>query len=174
MRAFIAVDIPEWAREQISSIQDEIRRNGVKFVEQENLHITIAFLGEVGISGVEEIKHRLHALETINAVKAKLHGLSWFPEKGKPRVIYVDVHSKQFKELGETIRYMLGIESEFTPHLTIARVKGYIDDMYMEKLRSLRDRYIGEISINKVKLKKSVLLPTRPVYTDVFTWTLKE
>ena len=174
MRVFIAVDIPEWAKEKISYIQDEIKRNGVKLVEQENLHITIAFIGEVDISGIEDIKQRMHALETINAVKAKLHGISWFPEKAKPRVIYADIHSKQFKELGETIRYMLGIESDFTPHLTIARVKGFVDNEYMKKLSSLRDEYIGEIEITKVKLKKSVLLPTRPVYTDVFSWTLKK
>ena len=173
MRTFIAVDIPGWVGERIAEIQEKLERPGIKLVERENLHITIVFLGEKSIPEIEEIKHSLNFLKTFSAVKAKLHGLSWFPANGKPRVVYVDVHSRQFIELAETIRARFGIDEDFTPHLTIARVKGYVDNKFMDMLESMKDVFIGEITVNEVKLKKSVLLPTRPVYTDMFTWKLQ-
>ncbi len=172
MRTFIAVDIPQWMGEKIEWMQKGMAGRGIKLVERENLHVTIAFLGERDVGQIEEIKHSLSFLKSFNSVKAKVHGLSWFPKGGRPRVVYLEIHSRQFVELGETIRARLGIEEEFVPHLTIARVKGYVDREFMERLESLKDNYVGEFEIAEVKLKKSVLLPTRPVYSDIFTWKL--
>jgi len=49
MRAFIAIEINDAVRENLVKAQDKIERAKaakIKFVEPENLHLTIKFLGE--------------------------------------------------------------------------------------------------------------------------------
>ena len=174
MRVFIATDVPQWVKEKINEIQHSISSPGVKLVEPENLHITIVFLGEKTIREIEEIRHKLSFLASFEPVKIKIHGVSWFPAGGSPRVVYADVHSKSFVELAETIRYSLGIEEEYTPHLTIARVRTPMKKEWIDSMIKMRSIFIGEVEVSSVKLKKSVLLPTRPVYSDVVEWTLKK
>ena len=49
IRTFIAVPVSEEQREQLVSVQRAMGRSasGVKWVEAENLHVTLLFLGEV-------------------------------------------------------------------------------------------------------------------------------
>ncbi|HVS38041.1 MAG TPA: 2'-5' RNA ligase family protein, partial [Gemmataceae bacterium] len=49
LRTFIAVDLGKPLRDRLVSLQESLARNGaaVKWVEVENLHVTMLFLGEV-------------------------------------------------------------------------------------------------------------------------------
>src|SRR5688572_32474289 len=49
MRCFVAVEVPEEARGLIVRVQEALRRAGadVKWVERENLHLTLKFLGDL-------------------------------------------------------------------------------------------------------------------------------
>ncbi|MGB9704174.1 MAG: 2'-5' RNA ligase family protein, partial [Pyrobaculum sp.] len=64
-------------------------------------------------------------------------------------------------------------DREFTPHLTIGRVKS---GRNIDKLRELLGRYrgveFGVVTVDKVKLKKSTLTPRGPIYSDLFVLTL--
>ena len=61
VRLFVAVDIPENIKEKIVELQKNIGEKfaDIKFVEEENLHYTIKFLGEVEEQKIEEVKNIL-------------------------------------------------------------------------------------------------------------------
>ncbi len=65
----------------------------------------------------------------------------------------------------------LGFERErrrYQPHLTICRVRsGKNKDQLAEELLRLSDYVFGEISVDRVSLKKSVLTPSGPIYTTL-------
>jgi 2'-5' RNA ligase len=65
----------------------------------------------------------------------------------------------------------LGFKPErkkFSPHVTIARVKGGRNkDKLVEVIRNNQDEEFGEVEVNRLILKKSVLTPKGPIYSDV-------
>jgi len=70
--------------------------------------------------------------------------------------------------------YAKGEKTEFTPHITIARIKGRFNvECFKTIVNAFRDSVFGYTPVTEVKLKKSTLRPQGPVYTDVFTVSLK-
>src|SRR5204863_2240033 len=57
VRTFIAVDIGKAIRDRAVALQETLGRGGteVKWVEPENLHVTLLFLGEVDLRDVPEV-----------------------------------------------------------------------------------------------------------------------
>ena len=57
---------------------------------------------------------------------------------------------------------------EFSPHLTIARVKSIQDrENLVSIINSYANETFGEILVKSIKLKKSVLTEKGPIYTTV-------
>ncbi len=56
MRLFIALPLPDALREALLRSQENLRRQGVRanYSREENLHLTLAFLGEVEAAGAQE------------------------------------------------------------------------------------------------------------------------
>lgn len=61
MRCFIAIDIPEDIRADLTDLQKElagrvdIQKGDVKWVESESMHLTLKFLGEVPDNQIAEV-----------------------------------------------------------------------------------------------------------------------
>ncbi|MCD6189658.1 MAG: RNA 2',3'-cyclic phosphodiesterase, partial [Thermococcus sp.] len=95
MRAFIAIDINDDIRQRLVEAQEKIEKTKsakIKFVEPENLHLTLKFLGEITEEQAEEIKRLLE----IVAKKHKKHsvrvkGIGVFPNYNYVRVIWAGV-----------------------------------------------------------------------------------
>jgi len=177
VRTFIAIDIEdENVVQGIVSFQRELVKYGkFKIVKPENLHITLKFLGEVDPSKIGIIAEVLDNIET-DTFEICFRGLGCFPSPARPNVVWVGV-SEDNSSLLHIWSYIedqlqkYGFQRErrgFKPHLTIARVK-FISDR--QGFRNLIYRYRGfELGVQKVssiKLKKSVLTPTGPVYSDL-------
>ncbi|MBC7106394.1 MAG: RNA 2',3'-cyclic phosphodiesterase, partial [Firmicutes bacterium] len=78
MRLFVAVNLPEAVRARIAGLQRELALAGgdVKWVEEENLHLTVKFLGEVAPEGLPELQGALaRAASDCRAFRLELRGL---------------------------------------------------------------------------------------------------
>ena len=175
MRCFIAV---EMSNDEVLGCLRELGKVGaaLRLVSPENLHLTLKFLGEVKEELIPEVsafmEEPLHDFEPFNTT---LKGLGTFPSLSSMRVVWVGVKTNRDK-LIEMQRSLdkslvkLGFrrDKRFDPHLTIARVKSPTEK---DKLRSFittqRDRNFGEVRVEKVELKKSVLTPRGPIYTTI-------
>ena len=61
LRAFIAVDISPEIRKELIRIQSELKnslKGNISWVEPENIHLTLRFLGQITDKQLEEIKKR--------------------------------------------------------------------------------------------------------------------
>ncbi len=179
MRAFIAVDV---LSEAIAKLQDDIlskarwNRRDVKPVDPGNFHFTIIFLGEINDGDVEKIKERLTRLR-FEAFSITYTGVGGFPKPSYARVIWVGVDSQGAQRLtnlandviAEVSELGFGPDKPFLSHLTLLRVKSGSYLNAAEISSKYQGRTFGSETIDKVHLKKSVLTPSGPTYSNVFT-----
>ncbi len=185
MRAFIAIEINDEVREKLVEVQERIAKTKaakIKFVEPENLHLTVKFLGEITGEQAEEIgrilagiakKHKKH--------RVRVRGIGVFPNPGYIRVIWAGIENDSgIKAIAEDVeREMrkLGFRKEknFVAHITIGRVKFVRDKLELAAaLKGLANEDFGEFEVNAVELKKSTLTPKGPIYETVARFELAE
>ena len=178
VRCFLAVDVdaPE-LRERLVNVQRDLEALGcdLKLVEPENIHVTLRFLGEVPRSLVDEVARALDKLSA-EPFNLALKGLGAFPSPSRPRVVWVGV-SEGAAELSELHRQVesllrpLGFRperEEFTPHITLARVKGARNLQGLARFIAERSGLeVGSMRVEEVKLKRSTLTPSGPIYSDI-------
>ncbi|MBS7658158.1 MAG: RNA 2',3'-cyclic phosphodiesterase [Candidatus Bathyarchaeia archaeon] len=179
IRCFIAIDVDQKnVIEKILSIQKVLEESKVdlKLVEPQNIHLTLKFLGEIN---EEKVKKVIEAIKDIQfkPFKIILKGLGVFPTINYPRVLWVGV-TNGFKEISliflklEDKLAKLGFPKEergFSPHLTIARVKSGKEKTELIKvLEKFKNEEIGEVPVESIKLKRSILTSKGPIYSTLF------
>ena len=178
VRTFIAVDMNDASIiGKIEKIIDHLKGFNVKmkFVETENLHITLRFLGEISESDVKVIKENIIDKLKCSPFNMTLKGVGAFPSTENPRVIWIGILEgfETLKNIKKEIDNMLvknGFKinyEEFVPHLTIARVKFGKSNALSKFLIDYKDIEFGNVNINSIKLKKSTLTKNGPIYNDL-------
>jgi 2'-5' RNA ligase len=126
-RLFIAIDLPEEIREELCCLRTPIP--GGRWVPESQIHLTLAFLGDVETSRVAELTGRISAL-TAPPFRLCLDRLGCFPSRSRPRVLWVGVRPEPLlTSLADRLREILRectIPQEdrpFSPHITLARLK---------------------------------------------------
>ena len=180
LRAFIAADITN--RGGIEKLQKELseaagwRAGEVRPVENQNLHFTLIFLGDIGNATVEAIKSKLSELN-FESIKITYSGLGGFPSLSFANVIWIGVDqegSRRFTSVADSVISKIkdiGISPNkpFTPHLTIFRVKKrnfWLDERLLARYIA---RSFGTDTIEKISLKMSTLSSLGASYSDIFT-----
>ena len=103
-----------------------------------------------------------------------MKGVGGFPNFKNPRVIWVGIEKNGAEKLTELANEIgtklttLGFEKEkkFKPHLTIFRIRKKIGDI-SAIMKDFEAEEFGTEIISKIKLKKSVLSPKGPEYSDL-------
>lgn len=177
MRAFLAVDVDPHLTYKITEIQRQLAEANpnVKLVEQENLHFTFKFLGDISPEKTETIIEIVEEnIKGYSPFDITIKGMGAFPNMDYIRVIWLGVEhpgafSKVQRELDNEFA-SLGFKKErsYIPHLTIGRVKGAQNkDELISVVEKLEDIEIGTMNIDRLTLKKSELTPVGPMYTDL-------
>ncbi len=95
-RMFAAVRLPESSLRSLAEAQHALERRiiDVKWVEEENLHFTLRFFGELT---PDELSRAIEAATTVTemtpAFTIEIAGLGAFPEQGRPRVLWAGVEA---------------------------------------------------------------------------------
>jgi RNA 2',3'-cyclic 3'-phosphodiesterase len=127
-RLFIALALPAPV---LRSLEPLVRGLGdVRWLTPDQQHLTLRFIGEVDQGRVDEIAEALALVDGL-PLELRLEGLGHFPPRGEPRVLWVGVaRNPDLASLKRRIDRALaaaGVAPEgrkFTPHVTIARIKG--------------------------------------------------
>ena len=179
LRSFLCIELkkPEILKE-ILKFQDEINqiKMKMKFVESENIHLTLKFLGEIDKSLVGKIYDIMKEV-SFSSFNLILQGVGSFPIN-RPRVVWIGLTEGQ-NEVLSIMNYLnqklkqLGFKPEKrkpSVHLTVGRVK-YVEDKkaFMDTLQKWKNHLFGKIEIDSFQFKESKLTPKGPIYT-----TLKE
>lgn len=178
MRTFIAIELPQEFTSQIDQLQNNLRKTNVdvSWVKPQNVHITLKFLGEVKEDKIEEVHQAVEiAVVGIKIFPVSLQGLGGFPNLKRPRVIWIGVEKGKeiLAQLGPKLEeefFKIGFAKEnrdFTPHLTIGRVKS---PKNLEKLAAEINKTVfetQEFQVKEVVVMKSTLQPTGSIYTPL-------
>ncbi len=122
MRLFIAIQFEEKILDAITDFQDDLKAQGVtgNYTLRENLHLTLAFIGEYGNS--DDILDAMEQVE-LSPVEIRLEGvgrfgnLFWVGLSENPELAgYVKRLRRKLSEYG--IPYD---KKRFTPHITVIR-----------------------------------------------------
>lgn len=118
-------------RERIGRLAHGLRAAlpGLRFARSEGLHLTLRFYGFCSADQVETLRLRLGvAAASAPATDAAVEGLGLFPERGKPRVLFlsvaVDPAVRALQAACETAAVEAGLAAErrpFVAHVTLGR-----------------------------------------------------
>ncbi len=126
-RLFIAIDIPDPVKDNIC----ELRRNlpGVRWVDRDQIHITMQFIGDSDDSLFGRIKSSLSEIK-LAPFGLELTGSGFFPNERRPSVFWLGCGENRglsdLKEYMDLVLDSCGIPPEsrkFQPHITVARLK---------------------------------------------------
>ena len=144
MRAFVAINIPEFVNDTFAELQRILRTGNP--VSPEQFHLTLVFIDEQPDELVEEAHHVLEHLQ-IPKFDAKLQGLDTFGSRA-PSVLYVGIEkNKALIRLQENVigaLHSAGIlldRKRFRPHVTIARFGRRLSKADLERLRDFMSGY---------------------------------
>lgn len=183
-RIFIAlkVEAGETLLKMVSSLKSDLSKDSIKWTSIDNIHITLAFLGDTEEKLIKSISSMLkEKCKGSGSFQLIIRGLGVFRNPGDPRIIWTGVElSEKLVRLNEAILdglRGLNIKLEdrpFNPHLTIGRIK-HLNNK--ETLRTLLGQYqdseIQIIPVNEVILYESVLLQSGPVYKPLAKFSLE-
>ena len=188
MRVFVAIDIDEKNKAAIGDLQRQlqgkadIKKGDVKWVNGDAMHLTLKFLGEIEDGKAAEVceitknvstNHKTFelAVESVGHFGGKAAQVVW---------IGTGAGSDNLCELQKDLEQQLESAGwpketrEFTGHLTLCRVK---DSRAGVKLAQLTKEYedfkLGTVSANSIKVYKSQLTPTGPIYTVLGDYKLQ-
>jgi len=174
MRTFIAIELPEDVRADIFHTFEKFSNLNLirgKFVEKENLHLTLQFLGELTIEQVEKVKKSLNTID-FNSFYCEAGTIGVFPDENHVKILWVELKSKKdeihnLHKIIEEKLVQIGIpkeNQEFKTHITVARVYVIKDKKtFDEKYFNLRLGKL-EFKIENFSLIKSELTPKGPIY----------
>lgn len=128
IRLFVAIDLPEEVIERLGWLEGGLP--GARWVEPDNLHLTLRFIGPVDGGAYRDIAAALSEVRG-EPFELTLRGLGHFPPRGQPKVLWVGVAEEPalvaLQRAVETRLQRLGLEPEhrkFKPHVTLARLNG--------------------------------------------------
>lgn len=186
-RTFLAVmpsgDIVERAQRAIT----RLRRfaDNVKWVERENLHWTLQFLGEIDDQEVYDVCQAAEqAASRVAPFALVAHGVGAFPSVSRPRTLWLgaaegaDPLIELHRQLDEVLK-PLGFRGEnrrFQPHLTLGRagrgLRPAESAALAEDLAKLADYEGGTQSVDELTVLASRLRREGPQYAVLATLPL--
>ncbi len=179
MRLFIGLTLPKEARLALADLQSGLP--GARWVNPENLHLTLRFIGEVDRGSAEDIALVLSDI-VAPGFSLNLSGLGCFESKGRVRALWVGVlKSNNLKRLHEKVESAVvraGLEPErrkFKPHVTLARFRnGSSNERIGMFIQNHNDINVAPFVVNRFTLLRSYLGHTGSVYEPLADYELYE
>jgi 2'-5' RNA ligase len=175
-RLFIAVNCNNETRNKLISIRDCIKAQSVKgnFSQSENMHLTLAFLGETPEKQIPVICSVISEVATYPLVKAFTLEFSCAGsfKHGNKELWWVGVeHDNPSLDLLTDIRQRLttGLSKNsiafdnrsFNPHITLGREIKHTSPINLPEIKIV-------MPVNRISLMKSEHLGGKLVYTELF------
>ncbi len=178
MRLFIAILLSDKARSQLCILQDALRANAVKgrFSRKENLHLTLAFLGELPSSSLDAIKHCMDkaSIDIGTPFTLSFTGLDYFRQR-EGNLYYAGfsfppalkkLRSQLIQALSEA--HLPYDSKPFRPHLTLGR-SILLQDGFSPSCVSFR---VSDLTVSSIALMESKrihgMLVYKPLYRTYF------
>ncbi len=169
-RLFVAIDLPE-------SVTDELERictglPGARWIDPEQYHLTLRFVGEVDGLVFQDIDEGLAELE-FEPFTLELTSFGHFPLRGAPKVLWAGISTRepvdQLRRAVERVVTSAGVAPEhrkFSPHVTVARFPGGAPIQRLQRFLAGHALYRSEpFEVNRFHLYSSQLHQDGAIHT---------
>lgn len=173
MRAFVGVPVPP--ERELVTLLDRLAalRADLKVVDPANLHLTLAFLGEVADARAPDLAEAVRRATRKHApFTTGLAGVGAFPNARHPRVVWVGAtEAQKLTGLALAVRDEIAAAGlvedgkDFRAHVTVARTRSErsMDDLVRFLQSHGRDEF-PDLSVREARVYRSVLGPSGPAY----------
>jgi len=169
--------------DQLHELQMQLVHEKIKWVEENNIHVTLKFFGDTDERKIPEIGGVLKKVAGGNpAFGFRLRSMGVFGSRYDPRVIWVGIQPydhlvKLMKELHTELK-TIGYEPDrqnLIPHLTIGRIKGLKDkQLFQLTIEKYREIETPEKLATEIILYESILKSDGPVYLAQGTFSFQK
>ena len=180
VRLFVALNLPDdvrtrIAREVIDPLRSRVR--GVRWVRDDMLHATLAFLGERNEAEAREAHAVVREVAgSRGPIQVTLAGLGAFPNAEKPRVVWLGLADpnpvRELHRVFERERARLGVPAEgraYHPHVTLGRVPPAAEADVQRGLEAALDglTFTADVTLESLDLMRSQPGPVGSRYTTL-------
>ncbi|MDO5860606.1 RNA 2',3'-cyclic phosphodiesterase [Methanobrevibacter sp.] len=182
LRAFLAIDVDEDIKAKMYKIIKEFKQidANIKYVDLENIHLTLKFFGEIDSEGIELLSSKIESVvSNFDKFTIKIKGCGAFPNTNRIKVIWLGIDGDEvIKQLHdeldkEFVKIGFDKDKKFSSHLTIGRMR---NAKGKNKVKSTIEEFseveVGQMDVDRIILKKSTLTPAGPIYEDLKTFEL--
>lgn len=184
MRAFVAIPLPDDIKQYARMMRNKlgIARPDIKWVEYQNYHLTVKFLGEVNSKDLTELKRNLRlAADSVPVLNLSAGGIGFFPNQTRPRVIWMGIKGEIDKAefLCDRVDTYLSAmdfapEKDHRLHLTLGRIRS---DKNIKEMMTILEKNpdknkLRSFRVEEFHLMQSVLDASGPQYHVLDTYTL--
>ena len=166
MRTFIALPLPQTMSDALGDVAAQLsyqdKSHAVRWVDQNNYHITLAFLGDLSESDLEQLADELDSHLDHMSFEITLSHLSPFPES-RPRLVaaMVEKNDSLIRIQKQVMSAVQACKTDcdrkkFNPHITLGRLK-HKKAAYVTTTTKILEvqGVIDEVSIFESQLKPS-------------------
>jgi 2'-5' RNA ligase len=179
IRAFVGIALPEEIERALASVQAGLPVG--RPVEPENLHLTLAFLGEQPEPVLEDLHHGLAAIDA-PAFSLAIDGLDMFGG-ARPRTLHAVVTPNgalsRLRAKVHAVARTAGIEmprERFVPHVTLARYNRPPAGEDLALLRAFVERRLAlrtpPFEVEEFVLYRSILRQAGAIYEPLAVYPL--
>lgn len=186
IRAFIAVNFNPKIQRSIKYMQNHLRKTNcdIKWVQPENIHITLKFFGNIETKQTDAIKQMLaNHYQRTKPFKIELTQLGAFPNVNLPRILWIGLrdNKQRLNQIAISLQKALtkigfeGNQKSFSPHITIGRIRSLKNtELLSESISKYQvPRGLTQI-ITTIILYKSTLTSVGPNYESLYHVTLTD
>ena len=181
LRAFVGVPVGPALVRGLSAVRAGFDGGAVRWVPEENLHLTLKFLGNVEETGVDSMCSALRqALLDTAPFPVAARSLGVFPDARRPRVLWIGLAAPELAPVAGRVERALeplGVErapGPFRPHVTVGRWRRPEPHgpRLREALARWHDHAFGELRVDDVTLFRSTLRPAGAEYSALGVFPL--
>ena len=182
VRLFFCVPLPEEAKaalvEQLRGLQREAGGAPLSWTKPEQLHFTLAFLGEQPEEAVPRLVRAAEPCAGLRPFELSLRAAGGFPNARRPHVLWLGVGEGAAELQSLAAQLQAGLRSAgfaledrpFRAHLTIARVKPGGERGAARALEAAPKGEVARTRVDRLLLMQSKLSPQGAKHTVLHAW----
>lgn len=173
MRLFIAINFDNAVKEYLKAAQSGVKNisQGGHFSHEENLHLTLVFLGEIAPAKITQVEKAMDMV-VASAFELSLGGLGHF-KRDNGDIVWVGVKQNEtlsavYNQLCRSLKSSgFALENrDYKPHLTLARKVMLTSDLKSVSVPNITTK------ISRISLMKSERIRGELTYTEIYAKAL--
>ena len=168
-RIFVGLELPASCKTTLLSLDPQL--TGLRWVVEEQLHLTLSFLGNVDTVAEDRLREALDQVR-VPPFFLPLCGVGVFNVHGQPSVVWVGVgkghpHLFLLHRRIQDATLHAGLEPDlkpFYPHVTVGRAKGISRQALQPFIRQYAEADLGLFEVTGFGLYSSLLSPVGAIH----------